>query len=158
MENYTKEQEEELNREYLAEKANYQSNNANYGKYTNIVNKMRGFLSIAGEKTNKDTKELYREHIPQSVFGISSDEIASGLGIDENELMAKITDGLKIKQKTYVPTKIRIAKIILSEVERRIRREQKRIARIKEKFGCVFYGELRTGLPLNALYYLGGEE
>ena len=72
--------------ELLKARAEYEAEAMPYDKYTGIVNKMRGFLAIAGEKKSKDTNELYREHIPQNVFGISSDEIASDLGISENEL------------------------------------------------------------------------
>lgn len=153
MENYTKEQEEEL----IRERREFEAQNISYDTYTPIVKKMRAFLTIAGEKRSKETNELFREHIPQSVFGISSDEIASDLGISENELMAKITDGLQMKQKVYQSPKVTVAKIILSEVERRIARERKRIEKIKAKFGCIFYGELITGVPLEILYRLGGE-
>jgi len=141
----------------LKEKREFESQSRPYDKYTEVVNKMRGFLSIAGERTNKDTKELYREHIPQNVFGISSDEIASDLGMSENELMAKITDGLQIKSRVYQSPRVTIARIILSEVERKIAREKKRVAKIKAKFGWVFYGEMLNDAPLEALYYLGGE-
>lgn len=154
MENYQQEQEKELEQA----KREFETQNMPYGKYTNVAKKMRGFLAIAGEKKSGETNELFREHIPQSVFGISSDEIASDLGIDENELMAKITDGLKIKSVRYQPTKIRVAKIILSEVEKRIAKEKKRVAKIKEKFGCTFYGELVTGIPIDILYHLRGDE
>lgn len=138
-------------------RAEFEAQNRSYNQHTEVVKKMRSFLAIAGEKKNRDTNELYREHIPQSIFGISSDEIASDLGISESELMAKITDGLKIKSGSYQPTKVRIAKIILSEVERRIKREKVRIAKIKEKFHWIFYGELKNDTPIDILYYLGGE-
>jgi AraC-like DNA-binding protein len=140
--------------ELLKARAEYQSEAMPYDKYTGIVNKMRGFLAIAGEKKSKDTNELYREHIPQNVFGISSDEIASDLGISENELMEKITDGLQTKSRVYQPVRVTIAKIILSEVERKIAREKKRIAKIKAKFGWVFYGEMLNDAPLEVIYHL----
>ncbi len=153
MEDYTKKQEEELR----IAKIEFESQDRAYNQHTEVVKKMRSFLAMAGENKSKETNELFREHIPESVFGISSDEISSDLGISENELMAKITNGLHIKGNSYLSTKIRVAKIILSVVEKKIAKMKKRHEQLKEKFGCVYYSELRTGLPLNALYYLGGE-
>src|SRR3990167_9256414 len=63
-------------------------------------NKFKSLLAIAGEKTNKKTKELYREHIPASVFGVSSDEVADSMSISENELMAQLTNGLTMKSES----------------------------------------------------------
>jgi hypothetical protein len=59
--------------------------------------KFKSFLAIQGENTNKTTKELYREHIPRSVFGISSDELADELGVSENELMQKLNTGISMQ-------------------------------------------------------------
>lgn len=64
--------------------------------YQQAFSKMRNFLRLAGEKKSKETGELFREHIPQSVFGQSSDELASSMGVSENELMSKLTEGLNI--------------------------------------------------------------
>lgn len=145
-----------MNEEELlkSERAEFLAQNRPYNKYTEIVKKMRGFLAIAGEKKSKETNELFREHIPESVFGISSDEIAADLNISENELMARITDGLRMKQNGYQPTRVRIAHIILSEVEKRMKREKARIEKLKDKFGCIFYGELVSGTPIDILYHL----
>ena len=60
------------------------------GSYGKIAQKMTNFLRIAGENRNIKTNELYREHIPRSVFGISSDEVSSALGKSEGEFMADI--------------------------------------------------------------------
>ena len=144
-------EEEYLNKMLAEAKAEYQSEQ--YGKYTKIMKRMRSFMAIAGEKTCENTKELYREHIPVNVFGISSDEIASDMGISENELMAKITDGLKIKSNNHLSTKSRVAGIILTEVERRIARMKKKSQKMKEKFGWVYYGEMLNDAPLEILYY-----
>jgi len=66
--------------------------------YQSTFTKMRNFLRLAGEKRSKETGELFREHIPRSVFGQSSDELASSMGMTENELMAKMTEGLNVGQ------------------------------------------------------------
>jgi len=70
--------------------------------YQQVFTKMRNFLRFAGEKKSKETGELFREHIPQSVFGQSSDELASSMGITENELMAKMTEGLTMSEASQV--------------------------------------------------------
>ena len=141
MEKFTEQELKEIQADAMQE-----SREAKYGQYTDMIKKFRSFLSIAGEKTSKDTKELFREHIPVSVFGVSSDEIATDLGMTENELMEEITAGLNIKSgtRTYKPLRAKITRIILSIVEKRIAKEKKRIAWLKEHFGCVYYGELAT--------------
>ena len=63
-----------------------------FGDYQKIANRMRGFLRFAGEKKSKQTGELFREHIPRDIFGQSSDEVASDLGMTENEFMAKLQE------------------------------------------------------------------
>jgi hypothetical protein len=136
--------EENWQEEELAKlRAEFKSENREFNQHTDVVKKMRSFLSMAGEKTSKETGELFREHVPQSVFGISSDEIASDLGMTENELMERITDGLSIKSRSYIPRAVKVARIILSEVQKRINKEQRRIEWLKEHFGCVYYGELK---------------
>jgi hypothetical protein len=67
-----------------------------YGTYQKEVDKFTSFLKIAGEKKSTKTNELFREHIPASVFGTSSDEVASALGKSENEFMAELTKDLNI--------------------------------------------------------------
>lgn len=62
-----------------------------FGNYQDVITKMQNFLKVAGEKKSKQTGELFREHIPRNVFGQSSDEIASSLGMTEGEFMAKIS-------------------------------------------------------------------
>lgn len=62
----------------------------NQGMYQDAYTKMKNFVRLAGEKKSTETGELFREHIPQSVFGQSSDELAQSLNMTENELMAKI--------------------------------------------------------------------
>ncbi len=61
-----------------------------------LFTKMRNFLRISGEKRPESTGELYREHIPAYVFGQSSDELATSMGMTENELMAKLTEGITV--------------------------------------------------------------
>jgi hypothetical protein len=53
------------------------------------------------------------------------------------------------KQGESLP-KTQINHTILPEVQRRIDREKKRIKKLEEKFGCIFYGELL----INTLYQL----
>ena len=67
-----------------------------FGDYQNVAQKMKNFLGIAAEKKSKQTGELFREHIPTRVFGVSSDEIATDLGMSENEFMAKLLSDVKV--------------------------------------------------------------
>jgi len=90
-----------------------------------LFTKMRNFLRFAGENKSKQTGELFREHIPQSVFGEASDELATTMGISENELMAQLTDGLQMKGGTS-------PKISLPKV-------QKTIKSLYEKLDPEFY-------------------
>ena len=60
-----------------------------------IIIKMKSFLRIAGEKKSRETGELFREHIPASVFGVSSDEIATDSGKTESEFMAEMNAGVE---------------------------------------------------------------
>lgn len=69
---------------------------SNYGEYEPLVKRMRSFLGMAGEKKSKETGELFREHIPRKVFGVSSDEVSSALGKTESEFMAEITNDLNM--------------------------------------------------------------
>ena len=139
MEEFTEQELKEIQADAMRE-----SREAKYGQYSDVIKKMKSFLCIAGEKTSKDTKELFREHIPVSVFGVSSDEIATDLGMSENELMSEITAGLNIggRSTAYKPYRERITRVVLSIVEKRIAREKKRIAWLREHFGCIYYGEL----------------
>jgi len=92
----TPEQIEEQEALMLAE-AREEIKEANkYNNHNDELIKFKNFLRIAGEKKSKETGELFREHIPEAVFGISSDEVASDLGISENELMEDLTDGISI--------------------------------------------------------------
>jgi len=63
-----------------------------FGDYQKVANQMRSFVKTRGETINKETGLLYREHIPRSIFGQSSDEVADSLGMTENEFMAKIQE------------------------------------------------------------------
>ena len=76
-----------------------------YGQHQNLVQKMKTFLRANAEIKNKKTNELYREHIPEGKIyknSPSSDEVATDLGMTENELMQKIQSELDIK-KQIVP-------------------------------------------------------
>ena len=64
---------------------------APYGKE---IQKFKNFLRIAGEKKGKEAGLLFREHIPEGVFGVSSDEVASALGMSENEFMAELVSDI----------------------------------------------------------------
>jgi len=72
-----------------------------YGHHQDTVQKMKNFLRISAEKKNKKGT-LYREHIPDNLFGVSSDEVATDLGMSENQFMNKLLSELDI-QKTPVP-------------------------------------------------------
>lgn len=61
----------------------------NYGSYKDIANKMRQFLSLAGDKVAKEGLE-FQEHIPKRIFGIGSDQVATALGMDENTFMQQL--------------------------------------------------------------------
>lgn len=76
-----------------------------YGQHQAVVQKMKNFLRLSAEKKNKEGT-LFREHIPESVFGVSSDEIATDLGKSEKEFMAQILDELDI-QKQDVPKAVK---------------------------------------------------
>ena len=74
-----------------------------YGEYAQDVQKMKQLLRQRAESTNKKTGELYREHIPKGALSPnspSSDEIATGLGMSENEFMQKIIGELDIKKQS----------------------------------------------------------
>jgi len=90
-----------------------------YGVYQPVVNKMRNFLRISGEKKSVKTGELFREHIPRKVFGQSSDELAASLGKSENEFMSELTKDLNIISSTR-PTKVS-TKISLKNEAKRIK-------------------------------------
>lgn len=112
-----------------------------------LKSKFRSFLRIQGENKNRVTNELYREHIPVSVFGVSSDELASDLGMSENELMAELTE-TSSKARMQLP---KLIKAILTSVEKIKRREAKRLEVIRSKFGCIFYGSMRDGKMVEEL-------
>lgn len=74
-----------------------QAEGAKFGEYKEVATKMKNFLKIAGEnRSSKESKELFREHIPSRVFGVSSDEVASALGKSETEFMQELTKDLDI--------------------------------------------------------------
>ena len=85
-----------MEKELAAEMKGYNAGQDKYGDYAAVVSKFKNFLGIAGEKKSKQTGELFREHIPRSVAGISSDEVADALGKSENEFMAELTADLSI--------------------------------------------------------------
>ena len=39
-------------------------------------------------------------------------------------------------------------------VQKMIAKEKRRIEKIKARFGCIYYGELITGVPIDILYHL----
>jgi hypothetical protein len=57
------------------------ANNYSTNPLFDEVNKMRRFLALNKDRKDKETGELYREHIPERVAGISSDEVATDLGM-----------------------------------------------------------------------------
>lgn len=57
--------------------------------YSKIVSQMKSYLRLHGEQKNV-TGMLNREHIPESVFGVSSDEVASALHMSEGDFMQSI--------------------------------------------------------------------
>src|SRR3990172_3936314 len=141
-ESYTREELAELaeSRRYLEEQRKSDPNEI-------LKSKFRNFLRIRGENKNRVTNELYREHIPVSVFGVSSDELASDLGMSENELMAELTE-TSSKARMQLP---KLIGAILTSVEKIKRREAKRLEVIRSKFGCIFYGSMRDGKMVEEL-------
>ena len=67
-------------------------NEMKFGEYKDLANKMKNFLRLQGE--TKADGMLYREHIPERMFGVSSDEVATSLGKTESEFMAELTKDL----------------------------------------------------------------
>jgi hypothetical protein len=129
--------EEYYNQLYDSELAEFKKSQAECDENHNIKSKFKSFLSIAGEKKNKETNELYREHIPASVFGVSSDEIASSMGITENELMDKLNNGLKEVSKP------KNSKVLYNNVFRVINRQKNRKL---IQFKRIFYTEVKKML------------
>lgn len=74
-------------------------------EYQGIINKFKKLLRIAGEKKNAASKELYREHIPVDVFGQGSDEVATDLGMSENDFMSKLQSELNLQTKGVIKNK-----------------------------------------------------
>jgi hypothetical protein len=68
-----------------------------YGEYTDVVGKMKKFLGMAAENKSTKTGELFREHIPEKVFGVSSDEVAADLGMSEQQFMKSLMDDIANK-------------------------------------------------------------
>lgn len=64
-----------------------------YGQYGDTVSKMKNLLRISATKKGPTGLE-FQEHIPQSVFGVGSDEIATSLGMSEDEFMQKMLSEL----------------------------------------------------------------
>jgi hypothetical protein len=131
------EYENELLRAAKADLAMDQSSNAELSTFK----KMRSFLAIAGEKKSRKTGELFREHIPEDICGVSSDELASSMNLSENELMAQLTSGISFGGRTQKAV-AKFPKMMLSEVQKRIKREKARLEQLKAKFGCIWYSEL----------------
>ena len=85
-----------------------------YGENAEIVQKMKNLLRISAEKKNAEGT-LFREHIPKNVFGKSSDEIATSMGITENEFMQKITGELSTT-KVAVPKAVKTVEVPSSKL------------------------------------------
>jgi len=68
-------------------------------QYGREIQKFKSFLRIAGEKRSMETGELFREHIPRSVFGVSSDEVATDLGKSESEFMGELVSDLEMVER-----------------------------------------------------------
>lgn len=92
------------------------------------VNRFIKTLRIAGHKKSKLTGELFEEHIPAKGILASSDEVASDLGLTENEFMqvlkkkVKIGGDVRIKPKAVVKIRMKVKKAIkeLTVRQRRI--------------------------------------
>jgi hypothetical protein len=61
-----------------------------FGKYADDARAMIAKIKRFGESVNKKTNELYREHIPATSKHMSSDELATNLGMTERELMDEL--------------------------------------------------------------------
>ena len=121
-----------------------------YGQYQDVVQKMKNFLRIAADKKNS-SGALNREHIPKKIFGVASDEIATDLGMTENELMAKMLDELNITKQVIpkAPKTIEVPRSQLpvgegkekvSRLEARVTESlDKTLQEIKDQLGSTYH-------------------
>lgn len=74
-----------------------------FGQYADAVREMIGKIRKFGDAVSKKTGLNYREHIAETKAGYSSDEVATGMGISENDLMKRLNDiadsGASLSQK-----------------------------------------------------------
>jgi len=62
-----------------------------FGEHRPIIQKMANYVKRSGDKKSKGSDLLIGEHIPKNTFGTSSDEIATNLGMTENEFMGMLS-------------------------------------------------------------------
>ncbi len=77
-----------------------------YGSYGGAVSKMKNFLRMSADKKDPTTGLEFQEHIPQKMFGVSSDEVATSLGMTENEFMDQLMSELG-RTKKPVPSAVK---------------------------------------------------
>jgi len=76
----------------IEKEAKQEATEGRWGSSYPDIKKFVNFLKFAGEKTSKETGLLFREHIPRSVFGVGTDEVAAKFSMSENDLMADLVD------------------------------------------------------------------
>jgi len=72
-----------------------------FGEHKGVIQRMANYVKLNGNKKNKGSNLLVREHIPGKQFGSSSDEMAANLNMDESDFM-QMLDDLPIKSKKPV--------------------------------------------------------
>jgi hypothetical protein len=77
---------------------NYEETMSRFGEHKTIIQRMANYVKLNGNKKNKGSNLLVREHIPEKNFGQSSDEIATNLNMDESDFM-QMLDELPTKGK-----------------------------------------------------------
>ena len=86
-----------------------------YGSNAGVVQKMKNFLRISADKADPITGLEFQEHIPERIFGVSSDSVATSLGMTEDEFLQQLLSELNITKK-LVPTAVKEVEVPRSQL------------------------------------------